>query len=305
MQLEIRQLELRYALLRIAEPRQRQKLLASLAAHGQQMPVTVVADVQGSSERFVLIDGYGRVAALAELSCDVVDAVMLELGEAEALLGSHRLDSQRARSALEDGWLLDELIRRHGLCLGELATRLSRSRSWVSRRLALVTILPLSVQERVREGQLGANIAEKFLVPLARANAQQCADLVTNLDGYQPSVREMKRLYIAWRRGDAEQRLRIVKHPQLFFRATEDHKPDDPVKQLLRDLRALGALSQRSERRIDEGAWKDAAVQEQVRLSKAWVHTCRSFAALKETAEPWEAADARSRHSSSDLTTSS
>lgn len=305
MQLEIRQLELRYALLRIAEQRQQQKLLASLAAHGQQMPVTVVADAQESSDRLVLIDGYGRVAALAELSCDVVDAVMLDLGETEALLRSHRLDSQRARSALEDGWLLDELIQRHGLSLGELATRLSRSRSWVSRRLSLVTILPPGVQERVREGQLGANIAEKFFVPLARANAEQCEELVKNLDGYRPSVREMKRLYIAWRRGDAEQRLRIVEHPQLFFKATEDREPDNPVKQLLRDLRALGALSQRSERRIDEGAWKNAAVEEQVRLTRAWAHTRRSFASLKEVAEPWEAADARSRHTGGDLTTPS
>jgi hypothetical protein len=30
---------------------------------------------------------------------------VLELNEAEALIRSHRLDGQRARSALEDGWL--------------------------------------------------------------------------------------------------------------------------------------------------------------------------------------------------------
>ena len=306
MQLEIFQLELRYAGLRVAESTQQGKLLASLVAHGQQMPVTVVAvaddDVARGPDlaRFVLIDGYARVAALAELGRDVVEAVMLELTEAEALIRSHRLDGQRARSALEDGWLLEELMQRHGLGLDELAIRLGRSRSWVSRRLALVLVLPIAVQDRVREGQLSAQVATKYLVPLARANAAQCAELVANLGGYRPSVREMKRLYIAWRRGEGGQRQRIVERPRLFLKATEEDDEDDAVKQLLRDLRALGAISQRSERRLCEGAWKNAAVEEQHRLSRAWAHACRSFAALQETAEPWEAADAGSRHASGD-----
>jgi hypothetical protein len=117
---------------------------------------------------------------------------------------------------------------------------------------------------------------------------------------YRPSVREMKRLCLAWRRGDAQQRRRIVERPRLFLKATEEDEADDAVKLLLRDLRALGALSQRSERRIDEGAWKDAGKPEQRRLSRAWIHARRNFASLSQTAEPWEVADARSGHASGD-----
>ena len=127
MQVEISQLERRYARLRIRDTAQDAKLLASLARDGQQSPVTVVAATE--PERFVLIDGYARVAALTKLARDLVEVVVLSLSEAEALVRAHRLEGERRRSALEDGWLLQELIDRHGLSLAQLATRLGRSRS--------------------------------------------------------------------------------------------------------------------------------------------------------------------------------
>jgi ParB-like chromosome segregation protein Spo0J len=233
------------------------------------------------------------VAVLRQLTRDVVEAVALELSEAEALVMSHRLDGQRRRSALEEGWLLDALMERHGQSLAELATRLGRSRSWVCRRLALVTVLPSSVQARVRRGQLGAHVAEKYLVPLARANAAQCEQLAANLRGHRPSVREMRRLYVAWRMGDAEQRRRIVAQPALFLKATDPDEPmSEAAKRLLADLRVLAAASLRSERRVDEGAYRDAALSERHRLHRAWSHALRSFESLGVATDPWEGADA-------------
>jgi ParB family chromosome partitioning protein len=41
-------------------------------------------------------------------------------------------------SALEQAWVLRELLERHGLVAGELARRFDKTTSWVSRRLALV-----------------------------------------------------------------------------------------------------------------------------------------------------------------------
>ncbi len=99
MQLEIAQLSLRYASLRVDDATHRARLLASLAQHGQHTPVAVVHASDGA-DRYVLIDGYARVAALREIASDVVDAVVLELSEADALMISHRLDGQRRRSAL-------------------------------------------------------------------------------------------------------------------------------------------------------------------------------------------------------------
>jgi ParB-like chromosome segregation protein Spo0J len=295
MEVELSQLELRYAELRIVDRAQEAKLMASLASDGQLSAVAVVATAV--AERFVLIDGYARVKVLRHLRRDVVQAVLLTMSEADALVMSHRLEGHRRRSALEDGWLLLRLTQDHGLKLGDLATRLGRSRSWVSRRLGLVQVLPLSVQQRVRRGQLSAQVASKYLVPLARANDAACSELSKNLAGHRPSVREMQRLYTAWRLGDAEQRSRIVAEPKLFLKATDPgEEVDDGAKRLLDDLRMLSAVSRRSERRIDEGAFAEAAEPARRRLTRAWTRTRRSFESLSATTEGWEAADAEARH---------
>jgi ParB/RepB/Spo0J family partition protein len=299
MQVEINQLELRYAGLRIVERGHRAKLLASVAEQGQHSPVTVVAAEE--PERFVLIDGYARVAVLRDLARDVVDAVTLELSEAEALVMSLGLGGQRRRSALEDGWLLHVLMERHGLSLTELSTRLGRSPSWVSRRLALVTVLPDEVQKRVRRGQLSAQVATKYLVPLARANGGQCTTLVSNLRGHRPSVREMQRLYTAWRVADAEQRRKIVERPKLFLKATDPEEPmGEAAKQLVEDLRVLAAVSRRAERRVDDGADRDAADSERRRIRRAFTNARQSFESLGAAMHPRENTDAGPRHAQGD-----
>ncbi|MBK8593303.1 MAG: ParB N-terminal domain-containing protein [Sandaracinaceae bacterium] len=66
MQLELHQLERKYAGLRIADPARRSQLVASLSTDGQQMPVVVVRTDR--AERYVLIDGYQRVGALETLA---------------------------------------------------------------------------------------------------------------------------------------------------------------------------------------------------------------------------------------------
>lgn len=295
MEVELSQLELRYSELRIADRQGQAKLMASMASEGQLSAVAVVATEV--AERFVLIDGYARVKVLRQLGRDLAHAVMLKMSEADALVMSHRLEGQRRRSALEDGWLLLRLTQDHGMKPGDLATRLGRSRSWVSRRLGLVQVLPLSVQKRVRRGQLSAQVASKYLVPLARANGEACSELSKNLCGHRPSVREMQRLYTAWRMGDTEQRSRIVAEPKLFLKATMPvDEVDDGAKRLLDDLSILSSVSRRSERRIDEGAYTEAAEPARQRLRRAWKRTRQSFESLVTTTGAWEAADAESRH---------
>jgi len=54
--------------------------------------------------------------------------------------------------------------QRFGYGLDELARRFDRSVSWVSRRLALVELLPEAIQQQVREGRIWAHLAMKFLL---------------------------------------------------------------------------------------------------------------------------------------------
>jgi hypothetical protein len=64
--------------------------------------------------------------------------------------------------------------QRFSYSLEELARRFDRSVSWVSRRLALVELLPEAIQQQVRQGQIAAQVAMKYLVPVARLNVEHC-----------------------------------------------------------------------------------------------------------------------------------
>jgi ParB/RepB/Spo0J family partition protein len=149
MELELSQLDLRYAGLGIRDGQRTGRLVASMSTSGQQAAVLVVRD----DDEYVLVDGYARVEALHKLACDLVKAAVLELSQADALIVGYRLDNVRARSVLEEAWLLRELRDAHGMSPTELARKLDRSDSCVSRRLGLVGALPESVQVAVRDGR--------------------------------------------------------------------------------------------------------------------------------------------------------
>ena len=143
MQLEFHQLDRRWEHLRVREPHRQRRLLASLADSGQQTAIVVVA--AGPPDRYLVIDGHKRVAALEQLGRDTVEATVWAMSEAEALLLSRSLRFSPQESALEQGWLLAEMEQRFGYGLDELARHFDRSTSWVSRRLALVELLPEAI----------------------------------------------------------------------------------------------------------------------------------------------------------------
>lgn len=283
MKLELHQLEEKYAGLRVRDAARERRLAASLVEHGQQAPVVVTQD----GERYVLLDGYARVGALRSLGRDLVDAVLLALPEAEALVLSHRLDNTRRRSALEEGWMLRVLVDEHGLRPGELAEKLDRSESWVSRRLALVRTLPTSVQRAVGLGRIPAQAAQKSLVPLARANAAQCEQLVAGLGRRGASVRELARLYEAWRRADGAGRERLVRSPRLFLEAeaaareaTPEPAATDDVKALMDMLGGIAGLCRRACGRLVHGMPVPKNRREEHALRGAWAGARAAIAAL-------------------------
>jgi ParB/RepB/Spo0J family partition protein len=273
MELELSQLECRYESLRIADEGRHQKLVSSLLVHGQRHPVLVVAGEHEGS--YLLIDGYARVRALRELMREEVEACELALGAAEALLLAHGLPSARARTALEEGWLLRELIEAHGCDLRELALGLDRSVSWVSRRLALVRALPEKVQEAVRRGRIGAQAATKVLVPLARANGSDCESLVAALGTGGISVRQLEAWYLAYKRGDEGQREHLVREPRLFLRAFGESEasprtPEPSESDLTRDLDFLVTLSRRVRRRVRAGECERLGLGERAVIAGLW-----------------------------------
>ena len=233
-------------------PSRQRRLLASLADSGQQTPIVVVA-AEGQADRYVVIDGYKRIAALEQLGRDAVEAVVWPMSEAAAVLLDRSLRLSEHETALEVGWLLAELEQRFGYGLDELARRFDRSVSWVSRRLALVEVLPEAIQQQVREGKILAQVALKFLVPVARQSLEDCQRMAAIFAQQHCDTREAGQLYAAWRKGSPAIRKRILDDPDLFFktqRQAQEKAPAGTGAELLRDLEMMTAIANRAHRRL-------------------------------------------------------
>jgi ParB family chromosome partitioning protein len=256
MQLEFHQLERRWEHLRVRHAARQRRLLASLAESGQQTPIVVVA-AESQAERYVVIDGYKRIVALEQLGRDTVEAVVWPMSEAAAVLLDRSLRLCEHETALEVGWLLQELEQRFGYGLEELARRFDRSVSWVSRRLALVEVLPEAIQQQVREGKILAQVALKFLVPIARQSLEDCQRMAGIFAQHHCDTREAGKLYGAWRQGSPAIRKRILDAPELFFKAqrqVEEKAPAGTGAELLRDLEMVVAIVNRAQRRLTGAA---------------------------------------------------
>jgi ParB-like chromosome segregation protein Spo0J len=118
MQLEFHQLDRRWEHLRVHQPRRQRQLMASLAESGQQTPIVVVST--DHPDRYLVIDGHKRIAALQKLGRDTIEATVWAMGEAEALLLDRSLRFSSQESALEQGWLLSEMEQRFHYSLEEL-----------------------------------------------------------------------------------------------------------------------------------------------------------------------------------------
>jgi ParB family transcriptional regulator, chromosome partitioning protein len=283
VEIDLHQLDLRHRDLRIVDGDRRRRLIGSLAEIGQQVPVVVIAD----GDRYVLIDGYLRVDALARLQRDTALATTWSVPELDALV-HHRHLAVARRTAIEDAWLLGRL-REHGLSMEQIARRLCRSKSWVSHRLGLIDALASATQDRVRAGTVPPHGAMRYLVPFARANKTQCELLLARIGETRVSDRELAALYTAWKRADRAGKQRIVADPLLFLKAwaaaqaasTDAH---DAAGSLLKDLTTLAAIAWRASRHAkDDGGPVTAAVTRAHRAAN------EAFAALGATLEEMHA----------------
>jgi len=283
VEIDLHRLDLRHRDLRIVDSDRRRRLIGSLAEIGQQVPVVVIAE----GDRFVLIDGYLRVDALARLHRDTAVATTWPVSELDALV-HHRHLAVARRTALEDAWLLGRL-REHGLSMEQLACRLCRSKSWVSHRLGLLDALAAAAQERVRTGTVPPHGAMRYLVPFARANKAQCERMLAQLGETRVSDRELAALYSAWKRADRAGKQRIVDDPLLFLKAwaasqAAPSDEEDDAGSLLKDLTTLAAIAWRASRRARDGGGPVTAA-----VTRAHRAASEAFAALGATLEEMHA----------------
>jgi hypothetical protein len=87
----------------------------------------------------------------------------------------------------------------------------------VSRRLALVEWLPEAIQQQVREGKIAAQMALKYLVPVARVDAEHCQRMAAVFVAHRCDTGQAGQLYAAWRQGTRVARERTLAEPELFL----------------------------------------------------------------------------------------
>jgi len=149
-----------YRRYRLADPEAEDAMAGSLRRWGQLSPV--VACVR--DEKLELLDGFKRfgaarqIGALTSLSVRVLDVD--ERTAKAAILGLNR--GQRATRELEEAWIVQALVRDDGMTQVEAAHLLSRHKSWVCRRLALLEKLSVAVKEDLRLGLVGPSLARQL-----------------------------------------------------------------------------------------------------------------------------------------------
>jgi len=132
---DLHRLDLRFASLRMRQPRVVDRLARSIEQNGQLVPVVAVAE---QADRWVLVDGYLRIEALRRLSQDTAWIELWDCPLSQALLWVLVRLQDRTWEAIEEGAVIRELITRFELPQREVARQTGRDVSWVNRRLSLV-----------------------------------------------------------------------------------------------------------------------------------------------------------------------
>ena len=218
LEADLHRLDLRFASLRIRQPRGVERLARSIEQDGQLVPVVAVAE---QTNRWVLVDGYLRIEALRRVSRDTVWVECWDCPLSQALLMVLVRVQARTWEALEEGAVIRELIQRFELTPREVARQTGRDVSWVNRRLSLVQDLPEALFVAICRGELSAWAATRVLAPLARANNDQAERLLSALQRDPLTTRELHTWYQHYQKANRLQRERMLTQPRLFCQALQ------------------------------------------------------------------------------------
>jgi hypothetical protein len=254
--IDLHRLDLRFADLRLADPAAVERLCRSIERSGQLVPCVAIGEAD--RDRVVLLDGYRRVAALRRVGADCALVDCWRCDVADGLIGIFGRAQARALAGIEEALVLRELTQGQRLSQHEVARRLGRDVSWVSRRLQLLCALPDPVLLAVRAGRLSAWSAVRVLVPLARANSEHGERFMAALAATPLSTREQRSWFEHYRQASRDVRERMVDRPRLFLDALQAQADEQAGQQLragpegacAEDLRILETVLARLIRRL-------------------------------------------------------
>lgn len=250
-EIEIAQLDLRYAHTRIERPKESLSLAASLERAGQIVPVIV-------TKAFVLLDGYLRVKAMRHCGRDTVKAEVWDCTEEEALVEILARAHGRKWDLIEEAALVWELHDHYRLSQGKIAACVGRTQGWVSGRLALYGTLSDDIMTLIRKGSISTWTATRVIVPIARAIPEHGKLLSENLSKTSLSTREMAHFFEHYQKATRRQKDHMAHDPALFVKslhAREEASRANVLKEgpegvWLKDLKVIGHMLMRVRRQV-------------------------------------------------------
>lgn len=222
-QIDLHLIDQKYAHTRILDSKTVSAMIRSLDQFGQISPVSLTS-------QYVLIDGYIRVTALNKLGSDTVLARVFDLQEQAALFQFLADQNKKTPQALEQGALIAELKTSFGLSLAQIAQGLGKDKSWVKRRLDLITSLPTDILDLVRAGHLSTWSAARVLAPLARANPKHAQELCKYLTAHSLSSRELKAFFADYQKATRKVRENMIQDPGLFLQVKKHKEEEDRMQ---------------------------------------------------------------------------
>lgn len=153
IEIELCDLDLSLAHTRIRKDRDISRLQASIGRFGQITPVSVIQDAQS---RWLLVDGYRRIMALKGLGLMQAMAEIWLCDEKSALVRVMTSSQSRQWEPIEQAVMIRELCQAHHLSQNEVSCLLGCSQSWISRRMALIEILPSEILHDVLKGRISS-----------------------------------------------------------------------------------------------------------------------------------------------------
>jgi ParB/RepB/Spo0J family partition protein len=285
---EIVHLDLAYAHTRIRRQRPVVTLADSLMRCGQLLPIVVVA---GKPPGFVLIDGYQRVEAARRAGLDILKALIWPGDASEALCWLLTSDGARNLDVFEQAAVLRELKTTHRLTQNQIAAKMGRHPSWVTRRLALIDQLPKEAVDAVRNGYLSSWSASRVLVPLARANAGHARLLVEALCQQRMTSRQLDQFWQHYQKANRPAQKKMVTDPILFSKSLAARKAeqkdqlvaDGPEGRWLNDLGTAALILGRLEKMVGQVFYTNQDSLEHDRLVTPLNNIQNTFDRLQRT----------------------
>ncbi len=216
-EIRIEEFDLSLAGMRIITPDHVARVQDSLWLHGQLQPV-VAREHDGI---YQVIDGFKRVYSSMDLMIKTLQCYVLDVDEKQAkilLLCCH--GSNHKMEVWEEAMILKDLLESHDVSQGQLSDLVGHSRSWVSRRLSLISKIDEEVSSLIRMGALTSRHA-RALMRLPRGNQMDIAQIMIRLG---LSTRMSERLIATYLEAkDSDQQQDILADPTLVLWGQTDY----------------------------------------------------------------------------------